>query len=102
MPGTVHTIHPSELSLTNIVIEKPTSALGVTLNGKALSGGKLVVQRTGDDSPAAGLLLPGDVIVSVNGVAATTAGMGELRDELRSAVGRVDIMVERAAYGLDG
>ena len=67
------------------------------MNGKALSVGKLVVQHTGDDSPAAGLLLPGDVIVAVNGVAAATAGMSELRDELRSAVGRVDIMVERAA-----
>ena len=87
---------PSERGLTNIVIVKPAERLGVTV-GDSPTDGRLTVVRTEEDLPAAGLLQPGDVIVSVNGVAGASAGADELRNELRAATGRVDIVVERAA-----
>ena len=80
-----------------VVIEKPSTKLGLQVGWNDGASAGLVVQLVTDDSPAKGLLQKRDVIVSVNGLAAATVGVDELRNELKTVVGRVELVVKGAS-----
>ncbi|AEH08441.1 MULTISPECIES: YlbL family protein [Protofrankia] len=79
-PGTSDEQIRQENTVAMIDSQDQATAAALGELGVAATGTSVVVYRLGERLPAEGKLLPGDVIVSVNGTAVTT--QGQLRDEI--------------------
>ncbi|WP_250287013.1 MULTISPECIES: S16 family serine protease [unclassified Frankia] len=79
-PGTSEEQIRQENTAAMIDSQDQATAAALRELGVAATGTSVVVYQLGARSPAEGRLLPGDVIVSVNGAAITT--QGQLRDEI--------------------